>query len=503
MKKRIISAALFVIMLAAIGGVGMLVFKNFGTFASIADGTFTVKGVQWLYMTAALLAVWLILFTALVRVNRKSGMYSYSRTDQLTGLGNKKQVRDHFESINASYHKYSCLAYVGCNWKSLQSQCSKSQCDKLQIGAAEIFSEACGDYDCAARVGDGAFVFSLYCKDGLHAQQRMDALVEQLNQYQYQAFGRDVTSFHAGIALPEKDRTTFETVLANAKIGYRYALDNRLNTFVCTRDILIREASRDRRRETLLRAIEAQQFEPFMQFVYDTKAKKFIGAEVLSRWNNPEEGFQMPAYYINDMRTTGVIGKFDLYMLERICAILQSWAGTEFGDLTLSCNITRVTVSSEEFLQDFHRIIKKYQFDRKNLILEITEDALIGNQTVAYRNVVGCKQEGVQIAIDDFGVGNSSISDLGNYPVDVIKIDRQIILKSETERGDALLHGLIHLAHHLNIQVLCEGVETENQRDIAMNNDCDFIQGYFYSYVFPVEEAKQHYLDSCKEPQNA
>ena len=87
------------------------------------------------------------------------------------------------------------------------------------------------------------------------------------------------------------------------------------------------------------------------------------------------------------------------------------------------------------------------------------------------------------------------MSDLCDYPIDIVKIDRHIIAKSVTERGNALLCGITKLAHDLGIKVLCEGVETENENTNAINSGCDYIQGYYYSQVYPKTEAKKHYFD--------
>lgn len=196
------------------------------------------------------------------------------------------------------------------------------------------------------------------------------------------------------------------------------------------------------------------------------------------------------------MKTAGIIDRLDFQVLEAACRQLEAWNKSGLNNLWLSCNFTRITMSSEDFLSRFEEIVNKYTFDRKNLIIELTEDSLADNQTVAYSNILACKNAGYQIALDDLGSGYSSFSDLCDYPIDIIKIDRHIISKSVTERGGAFLKGLCKLAHDLNIKVLCEGVETEAEKEISVSAGCDFIQGYYYSRVYPQYEAINFYKKS-------
>lgn len=115
------------------------------------------------------------------------------------------------------------------------------------------------------------------------------------------------------------------------------------------------------------------------------------------------------------------------------------------------------------------------------------------NTTVAYRNILECKSMGCRIALDDLGSGYSSLQDLCDYPIDIIKIDRHILLKSTTPRGNALLEGLTKLGHDLGMKVLCEGVESEAEKQRVCKAGCDYVQGFYYSRVLPKEEANLFY----------
>ena len=500
MKKQPISITLLIAMLALLIGIVTVLFVNHDLLLALFEGADTEtkqSALSVCIVVGVLFLLWLAALIWFARINHTEA--TTGRPDPLTGLSSKKQLRSNYENVSAAMRRFSCVAYIAYDDAKVRERYGTAWSENLQKNAADILRGALDEYDCAARLDDGEFALSLHTKDGLHAEQKVSEVIDKLIKYQYSILLEDISPFRAGLCMPDAS-TPFENALENAKVGYRYACDLREPTFICTQDILVKEESRKRLKEKLSAAIDAEEFSVFLQFIYNVKEKRFTGAEALSRWKSPGEGLLMPAYYIANMCSTGVIEKFDLYMLGKTCALLQEWNGTEFGDLTISCNITRNTISSVDFITCFRDILAKYQFNRRNLILEITEDALINNETVAYRNIMDCKAAGLRIAIDDFGVGHTAFNDIGDYPIDILKVDRQIVIKAATERGEALLQGLIDLSHQLNITVVCEGVETEKQVEFVVRNNTDYIQGYFYSYVFSVDEGKKFFLNSLESP---
>ena len=235
---------------------------------------------------------------------------------------------------------------------------------------------------------------------------------------------------------------------------------------------------------------ENNEFEMHLQFIVDNKNKKIVSAETLSRWVNSAGETIFPGTYIGLMEKSGLIVRFDYYMFDKVCKKLSEWNDTEFGDLTISCNITRLTISEKDFVERIKEIADKYDFDRKKLLIEITEDSLEKNLVTAMYNIIKVKELGFRIALDDIGSGYTSFISLCEYPIDVIKLDRDILLLTGTEKGKKLFKGLVSLAHNLNLTVVCEGVETEEQNDMVSNSDCDYIQGWYYSKALSEEKAE-------------
>ena len=241
--------------------------------------------------------------------------------------------------------------------------------------------------------------------------------------------------------------------------------------------------------------LKNKEFKMHLQFIVDKKTKRIVSGEALSRWETSEGEVIMPGKYIGVMEKSGLITKFDYYMFESVCDKLSKWAKTDFKEITISCNFTRITISEKDFVAKIKDIAERYEFDRSKLIMEITEDAIEKNLNVARDNIIKAKELGFRIALDDIGSGYTSLISLGEYPIDIVKIDREVLLLSEKESGKKLFLGIISLIHNLNLKVVCEGVETEEQNTLVSRSDCDYIQGWYYSKALPIVSAEIFYKE--------
>ena len=252
--------------------------------------------------------------------------------------------------------------------------------------------------------------------------------------------------------------------------------------------------------EKIESALDHNEFKMYLQFIVDNKTKRIMSAEGLARWEDSNGGIIPPGKFIPVMEKFGLIARLDYHMFEMACKKLESWKGTDFSGLTISCNFTRITISEQDFVTRLNEIAQRYDFDRSKLQIEITEDAVEQNHDIAMSNIMKVKELGFRIALDDIGAGYTSLINLCEYPLDVVKIDRDILLKTEHARGKKLFWGIISLAHYLNLKVVCEGVETEAHNTLVSASDCDYIQGWYYSKALPelhAETFAKEYMQIC------
>ena len=240
-------------------------------------------------------------------------------------------------------------------------------------------------------------------------------------------------------------------------------------------------------------AIRRGEFLPYLQFIVDARSQRIVGAEVLSRWQHPRQGLLSPGAYLPLLYSAGTIHQLDCAMFRHACRLLQRWRSTDLAGLRLSCNFDRGLISRPDFPETIQALSEPFRFDRSKLTLEITEDCAADDQARATDNMARCKQLGFSIALDDLGSGHAAAPDLVDFPVDVVKLDKRLLDDAACPKGRTLLLGLIQLARQLGLSVLCEGVETRQQRELVCAGGCDYIQGFLYSAPLPVDQAETYF----------
>lgn len=446
--------------------------------------------------TAILLVIIVILIIIIVKKRMKERQRQQSELiDSFTGIGNN-------ESFKQSYIKYVSpesnslyyIAYIAVDTMRILKYAGVSLLEEIQRHAANVLSSSKSDNDFTARIKDGVFLLAFRAESQEQAENKVNELLLKLNNFDAPDENEYRENFHIGVFHLDSSGISFETAYINAENGYNFAVKNKIPFYFTTRKMLKDEDKKAKLQKKLFEAINNNEIDLYFQFIVDSQSSEIRAAEILSRWYNSESGLIRPSSYIEPMISAGIIDKHDFFVFEKTCKLLEDWSKTDKGELCLSCNFTRHTISREDFAERFEKIIRRYSFKREKLIVELTEDSIEDNQAIAYSNVVSCKKLGVRIALDDLGNGCTSLGDICDYPIDIIKIDRNLVIKASTDRGYELLKGIIRIAHNLNINVICEGVEDDTVDSIVKNAGCDFIQGYYYSRVLPIEEADNYFL---------
>ena len=450
---------------------------------------------RWLITLAALIAAMLAAAVALIAFARKKRAEQKTNAliDPRYGIGNDGYYLNCMETlIPAPLRSIVYVFCIGCDMPSLERRFGEAEREEIFSRAAEYLRLDCGREEYLACVGRGMFALVCQCGSREAAQQRAEGLIRGLDGYLAGFRAEYAGAFRAGIcSLSENPDCGAEAALYNARQGCAHAFRTETPCAFSTRGMIDESEQLERLRGSMSKAVEKGEFEPYLQFVVD-RTGTVVGAETVSRWQNPEEGLLPPSKYIDLMIRAGTVTEHDLYMLRCACAQLQSWRREGLEKLCLSCNFTRQSLSDERTLPRVREIAEQYDFSHDCLIIEITEDCLVHDRSAAAETLNGLIALGFHIALDNMGAGYSSLSDLCTYRFDYVKIDRSILLDAEEERGRALLAGLVQLAHSMGIRVLSEGVETKKQLDIALAAGCDFIQGFYFSRVLPKREAERY-----------
>ena len=239
-------------------------------------------------------------------------------------------------------------------------------------------------------------------------------------------------------------------------------------------------------RESSLRAaVTGDELTSHYQAVLDMVSGTPVGAEALVRW--PRQGRLVPpAHFIPLAEETGLIVPLGRQVLERACLMLVTWRHAGLGVLAMSVNISVRELESPTLVEELEELLTRTGVTPTQLILELTESALMHDVTTMSDRLTQLRQLGVRIAIDDFGTGFSSLSRLRRLPIDILKIDKSFVDEVDADdQGRAMVRTVIQLAEALGLDVVAEGVERASQRDALVELGCRFGQGYLFARPMP------------------
>ncbi|MEI6446035.1 MAG: EAL domain-containing protein [Nostocales cyanobacterium ELA583] len=240
-----------------------------------------------------------------------------------------------------------------------------------------------------------------------------------------------------------------------------------------------------------LQAIEKNEFLLYYQPQINVQTGKVVGVEALIRWQHPECGMVYPAEFIPIAEQTGFILPLGEWILKRACQQLKELQAEGLANFKLAVNISPHQFTQENFVQHINDIIASENFNPDLLELELTETVFIQDIELVKNKINELRNYGIKVSIDDFGTGYSSFKYLHEFSFSYLKIDRYFITNiDKIESKQSILKSIIQLANTLKVDIVAEGVETNEEVNWLKQNNCDVIQGYFFSRPLPIEDLK-------------
>ena len=243
-------------------------------------------------------------------------------------------------------------------------------------------------------------------------------------------------------------------------------------------------------------ALTNHEFKVYLQPKISTDKEVLAGAEALVRWIHPAEGFIPPNKFIPIFERNGFILKLDDYMLEEIAKQQAQWIEEGHNLVPISVNISRAHFAREGLAKHICSIVDKYNVPHHFIELELTESAFFDDKNILIDTVTELRESGFIVSMDDFGTGYSSLNSLKELHLDVLKLDADFFRGVDSvERGMLIVSEVIGLAKKLNMKIVAEGIESRDQVDFLIEQECDLIQGYFYAKPMPVSEYEEKYIE--------
>ena len=338
----------------------------------------------------------------------------------------------------------------------------------------------------------GSDQFAVLIPRSTYKEERLTSIAHTLAE----TYNSGIYKFHIHFGVYEIDDSSIpvSVMCGRANSALRTIREDMIRTVAYFDDAILQKIVME---QTVLGSFEealgSGQFRMYLQPLV-RKDGSVIGAEALARWYRPDGSMIMPGDFIETLETAGLIHKLDRYMWELAVRQLSLWKGTEKQNLTISVNVSAKDFYSIDVAHVMTELVEKYDVDSHMLRLEITETALLGSPKKCESIVAGLRQRGFLVEIDDFGKDNSTLSFLKDIRADVLKIDMSFLQEiKDSERNQVILKSVITMADSLGMDVITEGVETEEQLRILTAMGCNLFQGYLFCRPVPVDVFEMKY----------
>jgi diguanylate cyclase (GGDEF)-like protein len=335
--------------------------------------------------------------------------------------------------------------------------------------------------DTVSRLGGDEFVVLLPDVGGVDQAAHVAATVMQAVAQPLAASGQVMTlSASIGIALSPGDGQDAETLLHHADVAMYHAKQNGRNGFqFFSPEMNAHVVERVQMENQLRRALQNEEFVLEYQPEIDIDSGRTIGVEALIRWRHPEKGLLLPHQFIGVAEESGLIVPIGKWVLREACRQARVWRDEGFP-VVVGVNLSGVQFLHDHLVRNVEEALEWSGLAPEFLDLEITEGVIMRGHADAIATVTALRARGVQLTIDDFGTGFSSLSNLRRFPLSKLKIDRSFIEDITRNPDDAaMIPAIIAVARSLKLRVIAEGVETAGQLDFLRRHGCDEYQGYY------------------------
>lgn len=453
-------------------------------------------------IVAVFVLYYIISFINLLGNSRKMSKVIY--TDVVTGGNNKLYFAKKGGSIlwknRRGRRKFAMLHLQMRKYRSFCTCFGVQRGEELIEAFYSELKKSLNKHELLAHRQNAEFAMLLTYSD----RESLIARVEQMENTLNAVLPKVKLYFDAGIYEILAGETNIEQLYNNALIaceGITSEAENKIAVYdieMNNRKLWERKVEDD-----MDRALVNKEFKVYLQPKMNSAEETLAGAEALVRWIHPEEGFIPPNRFIPIFEQNGFIVKLDDYMLEEVSRLQAQWLSEGRKTVPISVNISRTHFTREDLAEHICRIVDKYGVPHNLIELELTESAFFDDKNLLLNTVRKMQELGFIVSMDDFGSGYSSLNSLKELHLDVLKIDAEFFrgLDEESfregnnieERGLLIVAEVIDLAKKLNMQIVAEGIESREQVDFLVSQECDLIQGYFFAKPMPVEEYAEKY----------
>jgi diguanylate cyclase (GGDEF)-like protein len=415
----------------------------------------------------------------------KSQLRHQAFHDSLTGFANRRLFADRVHkalAVPATGRRAPVVLFIDLDdFKTINDSLGHSAGDQLLITVAGRVRSSLRPEDLIARLGGDEFAVLLESADRTETEVVATRLVEELRA-PFVLEGRELR-VHASVGIAQAEPgNSADDLLRNADVAMYSAKASGKGRFAWyDPEMHVRVQRRHELARTLEGSVEREEIEAYYQPIVALATGRVVGLEALARWRHPVRGLVLPESFIPLAEETGVMRPIGRTMLRLACEQLNSWrARHRFHDELMVCvNLSESELRSATITDDVQAILEESGIPPDRLVLEITESSAMQDPIAAIETLTKLRGLGVRLALDDFGTGYSSLSHLRDFPIDMLKIAKPFIDRIERDR--TFVEAILGLAGVLELEVVAEGIETQEQAEALRALGCTLGQGYYYA----------------------
>ena len=430
------------------------------------------------------------------------------RADPLTGLPNRVQFMDQIDRLltreRTGSHRSFAVFFIDVDrFKLVNDSMGHMAGDELLIGIAHRLASSLRATDCVsrydgehtiARLGGDEFTILLDgVRDAVDAQVVAERLIAAIEQ-PFLVHGREVfSSISLGVVMSDARYQRSEDMVRDADTAmYRAKADTRVRFRVFDTSMRAMVEQRLELEADLRHALDRREFRLFYQPIVSLADRRLCGFEALLRWQHPRRGLIAPDEFIPVAEDTGLIVPIGDWTLHEACRQMREWDVDVPGhhDLVMNVNLSARQCLEPGIVDDVRRALELTGLPASRLKLEITEGVVLENSDTVVERLNALRALGVQLGLDDFGMGYSALSYLKRFPFQTLKIDRSFVTGMEDNGNCEIIRAIVSLAGSLAMNVTAEGVETAEQLATLRNLACEYGQGYFFYKPLRAEDAR-------------
>jgi diguanylate cyclase (GGDEF)-like protein len=434
-------------------------------------------------------------------IEKQERLDRFAYYDALTGLANRSlfidRLSQHVRTAAAAGHKLAVFLVDLERFRKFNDSLGRPAGDALLKQVAEWLAQTAGNVNLVSRVG--ADQFALVMPEVTYEADVLSFLEVKSAAFLNHAFRVNNVVYRiaakVGVVLYPDDGADADTLFKNAEAAVKKAKVSG-DRFLFYAQKMNETVPGSLGIENRLRqALDKEQFVLHYQPKWNLASGELTGAEALIRWNDPHSGLVAPVNFVSILETTGLIHEVGRWALHKAISDYQRWRRAGLPAVRIAVNVSPMQLRNRRFVAQVEEAVGITRDAACGLELELTESLIMEDVNRSIVSLQAIRALGVTIAIDDFGTGFSSLSYLAKLPVDTLKIDRLFVDDMVSDTGNVtLVSVIINLAHALRLNVVAEGVETEEQLRQLRLLRCDEVQGFLYGKPVPVEVFEQKYL---------